>query len=184
MTVKKPGPLAGCWSVGGLLVSMVAVAVGLSLLEDLGDPWETIAYGLLGVGGLSAAGFAVWRESRKEAVERYRAAIEEAKLDPRERVRMRAEKVRAAFDQAGHLMEELQRDIDAQQAVRDALLAQSEEQERLLEINAQHAEKIRQILLGATEKDASRAKRRDLILFGLGVAVSIPIGVLINLLVP
>ncbi|MBG0826144.1 hypothetical protein HS048_36370 [Planomonospora sp. ID91781] len=104
--------------------------------------------------------------------------------DLSERLRERAKAVNAAFTEAARLMEDLQRDLAAQQAAREALLAQTEEQQRLLEVNEEQAEKIRQILVGETKATIHAERRQQWLFFALGVFASIPIGVAINLLVP
>ncbi|MEV4016365.1 hypothetical protein AB0J35_38290 [Nonomuraea angiospora] len=104
--------------------------------------------------------------------------------DPKKVLRDRVTRVNAAFAEATALMDELRRDLDAQQAARDALLAQAEEQQRLLEIDKEQAEKIRQILIGETKTTIRAERRQQWMFFALGVAASIPIGVAINMLVP
>ncbi|MGW4474533.1 hypothetical protein ACWENQ_33090 [Nonomuraea sp. NPDC004354] len=81
-------------------------------------------------------------------------------------------------------MEDLQRDLDVQQAIRDTLLADAEHQRKLLELNKEEAEKIRHILVGETEATIRAERRQQWIYIGIGALVSIPIGVAINLLVP
>ncbi|TYB71212.1 hypothetical protein FXF51_01890 [Nonomuraea sp. PA05] len=104
--------------------------------------------------------------------------------DPGDRLRHRIKRVNEAFGEAATLMDELDRDLRAQQAARDALLSQAAEQERLLEIDKEQAERIRQILVGETKATIRAERRTQWMFFALGAAVSIPIGVLINILVP
>ncbi|MGV9309688.1 hypothetical protein [Nonomuraea sp. NPDC003727] len=108
----------------------------------------------------------------------------EAAEDPGERLRRRIEAVNSAFAEAAALMEDLQRDLDVQQAIRDTLLADAEHQRKLLELNKEEAEKIRHILVGETEATIRAERRQQWIYIGIGALVSIPIGVAINLLVP
>ncbi|MEV4321463.1 hypothetical protein AB0J37_04470 [Microbispora rosea] len=103
---------------------------------------------------------------------------------PSERLRRRISSVNRAFAEATALLDELQRDLAAQQAAREAVVAQAKEQERLLALNQEQAENIRQILLGETKATLREERRQQWMFFVLGVAASVPIGVLINLLVP
>ncbi len=89
-----------------------------------------------------------------------------------------------AFTDVVRLMDDLRRDVEAQQAAREVLLTQAEEQQRLLSVNREQAEKIRQILVGETKATVRAERRQQWMFFALGVLVPIPIGVLINLLVP
>ncbi|MBF8192086.1 hypothetical protein ITP53_41690 [Nonomuraea sp. K274] len=81
-------------------------------------------------------------------------------------------------------MDDLRRDLEAQQVAREALITQAEEQQRLLEANEEQAERIRQILVGKTKATIRAERRQQWMFFALGMAMSIPIGVVINLLVP
>ncbi|GAA3843771.1 hypothetical protein GCM10022226_78450 [Sphaerisporangium flaviroseum] len=101
----------------------------------------------------------------------------EAETDPRERLLKRVDAINNAFADAANLMDELQR-------ARDDLLEEAEEHRELLATNPEHAESVMR-LLARNEKAAIRVNRRDQwLFFALGVGASIPIGVLINLLVP
>ncbi|MEV1168588.1 hypothetical protein [Nonomuraea sp. NPDC049784] len=101
-----------------------------------------------------------------------------------EALQRRIELVNKAFAEAATLMADLQRDLASQQAARERLIAQAEEQQRLLEIDEDQAEKIRTILVGETQATIRAERRQQWMFFGLGILVSIPIGVAINLLVP
>ncbi|MEV6154938.1 hypothetical protein AB0L53_31815 [Nonomuraea sp. NPDC052129] len=113
-----------------------------------------------------------------------RQQITHAAEDPGEALRHRLIQVNTAFAEAARLMDDLRRDLEAQQAAREALISQAEEQQRLLAIDQEQAEKIRQILVGETKATIRAERRQQWMFFALGVAMSIPIGVLINLLVP
>ncbi|MFD8529437.1 hypothetical protein ACFV0L_18655 [Streptosporangium canum] len=113
-----------------------------------------------------------------------RARLAEAREDPRQSLDHRITEVNRAFAEAASLMGDLQRDLASQQAVREALVAQAEEQQRLLEINQDQAENIRHILVGETKATIRAERRTQWMFFGLGLAASIPVGVAINLLVP
>ncbi|MBG0833121.1 hypothetical protein HS041_36055 [Planomonospora sp. ID67723] len=115
---------------------------------------------------------------------RFERRLEQIEDPPRERLGRRIAAVNAAFTEAARLMDELQRDLAAQQAAREAIIAQAEEQQRLLEINQEQAEKIRHILVGETKATIRAERRQQWLFFALGAAMSVPIGVAINLLVP
>lgn len=104
--------------------------------------------------------------------------------DPRTRLRSRIQGVNAAFAEAGELMDELRRDLEAQQTARDILLAHAEEQQQLLELNQEQAEKIRRILVSETKATIRTERRQQWMFFALGILVSIPIGIAINVFVP
>lgn len=113
-----------------------------------------------------------------------RRRIKEAREDPGEVLRRRIKRVNVAFTEATALMDDLQRDLAAQQAAREELLSQGEEQQRLLAVDQEQAEKIRHILVGETKATIRAERRQQWLFFALGATISIPIGVAINLLVP
>ncbi|MER7506094.1 hypothetical protein AB0L05_30480 [Nonomuraea pusilla] len=114
----------------------------------------------------------------------WQRRLAHAAEDPGKVLRDRITRINDAFAEAASLMEDLRRDLEAQQAARETLVAQAEEQQRLLEVNEEQAEKIRQILVGETKATIRAERRQQWMFFTLGVLVSIPIGVAINLLVP
>lgn len=110
----------------------------------------------------------------------YRKRVRAAEEDPSKRLRRRITRVNDAFTEAAQLMDELRRDLEAQQSAREALLAEAERQQQLLAVNKEEAEKIRQILTNETKDTIRAGRRRDWMFFALGVAVSIPVGILVN----
>ncbi|GAA4906741.1 hypothetical protein LX16_3313 [Stackebrandtia albiflava] len=92
------------------------------------------------------------------------------------------DEVKSSMGYASELMAELQREMDAQTAARDALVAQAEENRRLAEIDREQAERIRGILFAETKAEARRRKRAQWAFFLAGVLISIPVGIAINLL--
>ncbi|MEQ4722552.1 hypothetical protein [Nonomuraea sp. B19D2] len=111
-------------------------------------------------------------------------AKEQSLVDPHERLRTRIEAVNKAFTEAATLMDELQRDLTAQEAARRQLVAEAEHQQHLIGMNREEAEAVRRLILGETRADIARQRRDQWVFFMLGAVVSIPIGVVINLLVP
>ncbi|WP_127936847.1 hypothetical protein [Nonomuraea polychroma] len=114
----------------------------------------------------------------------YLKRLRQAKEDPRQQLRRRVDAVNNAFAEAATLMDELRRDLEAQQAARDQLLAEAEHQQRLLELNKEEAKKIRQILVNETKATIRAAWRREVGFFLAGVlvsaALSVPIGIWVN----
>ncbi|MEU7855230.1 hypothetical protein [Nonomuraea sp. NPDC049141] len=143
------------------------------------DVDSAVLLALLGVALLALMAFALlylWVRDRRR--------IERADEDPGKALKGRIDRVNRAFAEAASLMNDLRRDLEAQQIAREALVAQAEEQQRLLEVNEEQAEKIRHILVGETKATIRMERRQQWMFFALGLAASIPIGVLINLLVP
>ncbi|MGV9380529.1 hypothetical protein ACWDRB_32275 [Nonomuraea sp. NPDC003707] len=115
---------------------------------------------------------------------KFKATLEKAAEDPAQALRDQIASVDKAFTEATRLMDNLRREFEAQEAARDALIAQAQEQQRLLEVNEEQAEKIRQILVGETKATIRAERHQQWMFFALGVVVSIPIGIMINLFVP
>ncbi|MFI7134391.1 hypothetical protein ACIBQ1_52600 [Nonomuraea sp. NPDC050153] len=136
--------------------------------------WSPFAISCIALSSVS-----IWA-LRREA----RARLAQAREDPGQSLGRRVERVNAAFAEAASLMDDLRRDLEAQKAAREALLTEAEKQQSLLEVNEDQAEKIRQILVGETKATIRAERRQQWMFFGLGVAASIPIGVMINILVP
>ncbi|WP_440100046.1 hypothetical protein [Streptosporangium sp. H16] len=106
--------------------------------------------------------------------------LSQAEEYPGEVLRRRVERVNEAFVEAATLMADLQRDLAAQQAAREELIAKADEQQRLLAVDQEQAENIRQILLGETKATIRAERRREMLFLGAGMLMSIPIGVLVN----
>ncbi|MFC7380882.1 hypothetical protein [Sphaerisporangium rhizosphaerae] len=115
---------------------------------------------------------------------RRRERLKQAADAPDVRLKRRIESVNAAFTEAAKLMDDLRRDLAAQQAARDAILAQAAEQHQLLEVNREQAEKIRKILVGETKATIRAERRREWGFFLAGLLasamISIPIGIWVN----
>ncbi|MBB6557272.1 hypothetical protein [Nonomuraea rubra] len=113
-----------------------------------------------------------------------RRRIREAEEDPGKRLQRRIELVNAAFSEAGMLLQELQKDLEAQQATRTALIEEAKRQQELLAVNEEQAEKIRSILTHETKATIRAERRQQLAYFLAGVLVSailsIPIGIWVN----
>lgn len=107
--------------------------------------------------------------------------LAEAEEDPSERLRQRINRVNKAFVEAATLVDELRRDLDAQQAARQALLAEAARQQELLAISKEDAERIRHILVGETKATLKAERRMQWMFFALGATISIPISILTNI---
>jgi hypothetical protein len=115
-------------------------------------------------------------------VDRARPGAAADGADLSARLRERVEAVNAAFGEAAALMEDLRRDLAAQQAARQALVAETEQQRRLLAVDREQAERVRELLIEANLLERRRNRREQLLFFILGVIVSIPAGILVNLI--
>ncbi|MFI7447134.1 hypothetical protein ACIBQX_06485 [Nonomuraea sp. NPDC049714] len=158
--------------------TIIVGLTGFGVLEI--DPWFSLGSGLA---ALLTMSFALAGWVTQEAI-RLRRQLKYARDEPSQQLRHRVEAVNTAITEAADLMDELRRDVEAQQAAREALLAEAERQQRLLELNKDEAEKIRQILVGETKATIRAAWRRELAIFFAGVlisgALSIPIGIWVN----
>jgi hypothetical protein len=115
---------------------------------------------------------------------RYKEALEDAARDPSDRLRGRIEEVGDAFASAVMLMDELQRELTSQEAAHRQLVEQANHQRTLVGMDREEAEAVQALILGATKEDHARQKRQQWLFFALGVLMSVPIGIAINLLVP
>ncbi|WP_182887119.1 hypothetical protein [Microbispora sp. H10885] len=111
---------------------------------------------------------------------RDRRRLDAAADEPGKRLNDRIRAVSDAFTEAATLMNELQRDLKAQQAARETLLTEAQRQQKLLEVDKEQAEKIREILIGETKATIRAERRQQLLFFALGLVASVPIGVLVN----
>ncbi|MEV4067248.1 hypothetical protein [Nonomuraea dietziae] len=99
-------------------------------------------------------------------------------------MRERMDEVRKAIDRSGQVLHDLRLYMDEQKHAADVLLERAERQRRLLEVDKDQAQVIRQILIEESVQNMRTGRRREWMFFALGMAASIPIGVLINLYVP
>ncbi|MEU7895181.1 hypothetical protein AB0B45_20260 [Nonomuraea sp. NPDC049152] len=102
-------------------VLLLTAPVGLAFLAATGvitnpDTASLIATGI----GLAAVKFISNVTSDKKRLER----LEEAEEDPSERLRHRIASVNTAFSEAAALLDDLRRDLEAQQAARAAIKAE------------------------------------------------------------
>ncbi|MGW5160938.1 hypothetical protein ACWEPN_36190 [Nonomuraea wenchangensis] len=79
-------------------------------------------------------------------------------------------------------MDELERAVLAQQVAGEALITKAEVHGNLLAIDQEQAEKIRKILVGETKATIQTERRQQWMFFAAGLLLSIPIGVLVNLI--
>ncbi|MBN6052370.1 hypothetical protein JYK22_10550 [Nonomuraea sp. RK-328] len=157
--------------VGIAMGTAVLVALFSRYFSDEGWIWVGVMAAVL----LVAQARSTWMRQQ---------AKEQTLVDPSEHLRTRIEAVNKAFAEAATLMEELQRDLAAQEAARRQVVAEAEHQQHLISMNREEAEAVRRLILGETRADISRQRRDQWVFFMLGAVVSIPIGVAINLLVP
>ncbi|MFI6290434.1 hypothetical protein ACIBEJ_02560 [Nonomuraea sp. NPDC050790] len=180
------------WTLAGVLVGLpLAIGgfwalVGLMRLIDR-HPWVSwpvlVAFAAIAIISWVMSMRDAWERRTSRRTERQRE-VEifplEVRSDPGERLRTRIKAVNDAFTEAAILMDELRRDLEAQQTVREALLAEADSQQKLLEIDKEQAEKIRQILVGETKATVRAERRHQWMFFVLGISMSVPIGVFVN----
>ncbi|MBB4941233.1 uncharacterized membrane-anchored protein YhcB (DUF1043 family) [Streptosporangium album] len=160
-----------CFAATGVFSGIRLLGEHQWIPEWVGGLLLALALGAIGV----AIRFLWRRQARRLAI---------AEEDPGQRLRHRIQSVNSAFAEATTLMDELRRDLEAQQAARETLLVEAEQQQRLLEINTEEAEKIRQILVGETKATIRAERRREWMFFLFGflasAAASVPIGLWVN----
>ncbi|MEV4113707.1 hypothetical protein [Nonomuraea sp. NPDC049695] len=178
MTIGKPGRGYDI-ALGVIVLSTLIVTIAIFYAVSAGylaTPWILLALFCVFASIMAAALLMVERGRQQ--------TIKEAAEVPGERLRRRLRAVNAAFSEAALVMDELQRDLEAQQATREALMREAERQQRLLEVNKDEAEKIRQILVGETKETIRAQRRRELAIFVAGIlisaALSVPIGIWVN----
>lgn len=169
------------FSLAGAFIFLSAAAFVQRLAKDDAADVTDISLVMMAVSGVFAAMSIYLQRLNRRA---RQARLEAVQADPGERLRNRIAAVNDAFAEAVTLLDDLRRDLASQQAARAALEAQSEEQQRLLAIDEEQAGKIRKIIVGETKETIRAERRQQWMFFALGVAVSIPIGIMINLLVP
>ncbi|MEU8195260.1 hypothetical protein AB0C10_15915 [Microbispora amethystogenes] len=183
MEQKTPRPTYKPWRFALIMFAPPALFLLAGVLVSSHIPRNTtndlIASAVGVVGGLGSTLLGFYLSQRAG-----RGRVLEAEEDPGERIRRRIRRVNQAFTEAATLMDELRRDLEAQQTAREALIAEAERQQKLLAISQADAEKIREILVGETKATIRAERRQQWMFFALGVLASIPIGVAINLLVP
>ncbi|MCK2215963.1 hypothetical protein MF672_019495 [Actinomadura sp. ATCC 31491] len=175
------------WTLLGAAIVSFWTGFGMLFADDdrlrgaalIAGSWLLVAGGVVLGDKLGVPLIAIKLE-RTGTSERLRQAAE----DPGRRLQRRIERVNSAFAEAAALMDELRRDLAAQQIARQALLEEAERQQQILDIDEEEAEKIRQILMRETRTAIQAERRQQWFFFALGALASIPIGVAVNLLVP
>ncbi|MGV9383354.1 hypothetical protein ACWDRB_46595 [Nonomuraea sp. NPDC003707] len=154
------------------------LAGGGALTEEGSTPASWIVIAASAALGTFGAAW-MWRLSKAEKQRQLQLAARRAHpLKPR------VEAVTAAFAEASQLMAELQHDLELQQAAHQILAEAVDEHQNFLDVNHEQAQKIREIVLSDIHANRRGDRRQQWLFFILGVAVSIPIGVVINVLVP
>jgi hypothetical protein len=111
--------------------------------------------------------------------------------DQSELLKLRVQGVSDAFDHANNafaaattLMEELRRELAAQEAAHRQLVAEAEHQRTLINMDRAEAEAVQAIILKHTKTDASRQRVREWTFFGAGLLLAVPINILSDLIGP
>ncbi|MEU4407294.1 hypothetical protein AB0F88_22455 [Streptosporangium sp. NPDC023963] len=179
MNSQIPG--SGFERIAAKVLLLATATVGVTAVVHFALFAEVLSWALPTVGVLSAG---VVLMLAVDVARGRRQRLAQAEEDPGEALRRRVERVNEAFVEAAALMADLQRDLAAQQAAREELIAQAEEQQQLLTVDQEQAKNIRLLLIEGA-KEANRAERgQQWMFFLLGTLVSVPIGVAINVFVP
>ncbi|OPG12524.1 hypothetical protein [Microbispora sp. GKU 823] len=109
-----------------------------------------------------------------------RQRMRSARENPGERLSRRIERVNSAFTEAAALMDELRRDLEAQQDARDALLAEGQRQQELLSINKEEAERIDKYLTRRDRDKERKSLYQQVGFFVAGLLASVPLNLLSN----
>jgi hypothetical protein len=153
----------------------IALAAGEALPQLHKGP-SILVLSTFGVSAISIAWTAILLRRREKQ------ALQEAEDDPAETLRRRADRANAALTEAVTLMNDLQREVTSQKTKLLESTEQADELRKFLQINREHAEFLRELTVRDT-KAAIQAERREQWKFLLiGAALSIPIGIAINLL--
>ncbi|MFI6485185.1 hypothetical protein ACIBH1_45255 [Nonomuraea sp. NPDC050663] len=171
--------------IGAGMLLAIPVLFALGLLITVTPDWvEWATLAAIVVGGLTL----IIRDNYRSQRSAYEDAVKVLAGVPGVRLRDLSSKITTSLQQTAELMDELTRELHAQQVANEELARRSAEQQRMLEVNQEQAEKIQALMAGAAQTviDANVAagKRQQWTFFAFGVLVSIPIGVAINLLVP
>ncbi|GAA3710623.1 hypothetical protein GCM10022224_090110 [Nonomuraea antimicrobica] len=158
-----------------------SVSMGAAVLATLFNRYFALE-GWIWVGSV-VVGFVLVNAFGASASQK-KAREQAALVDPQKRLGARIEAVDKAFAEAATLMEELRRDLAAQEAARRRLVTEAQHQQQLIGMDREEAEAVRQLILGETRADIARQRRAQWVFFVLGAVVSIPIGVAINWFIP
>ncbi|MEO3857808.1 hypothetical protein [Acrocarpospora sp. B8E8] len=181
-TDLPPRPLRAI--IGAVLMAPLLVAMYVLLTIPIAEEpvqllprWAQWYY----LGGITLV-VAIWLAFLlyRRDTEAYRRALEQVGRNPSDRIQDRIDAVHRSFSEAATLMDQLRRDVEAQQAAREALIAQAEEQQLFLAVDQEQAERIRQILVGETKKTILAERRREYTFLLAGLLASIPIGFFVN----
>ncbi|GAA1628265.1 hypothetical protein GCM10009733_026260 [Nonomuraea maheshkhaliensis] len=119
-----------------------------------------------------------------QALRMSRQRLEESQEDPSEALEDRIRRATESFAETGRLLAELQNTFSVQQAALKKVTEEAEEQALLRDMDPETAEKMRRIIVGETKATLRAERRTQRLYFAGGVLLSIPIGALINWLVP
>jgi sensor c-di-GMP phosphodiesterase-like protein len=134
------------------------------------EPLVTILVSLAGVGASGLLANIARRVGRR--------AAPESEPDITDRI----EQLRSHLGTSAALIKQIESEFQLQVAALDKIKAESEENQRLAELNREQAEAVRAVIASANEKAAKPAKRQQWLFFGAGLFFSIPLGVGVNYL--
>ncbi|MEU6743743.1 hypothetical protein [Streptosporangium sandarakinum] len=118
------------------------------------------------------------------AGEYYYRMVKPSPTDMVGQIKLRMNRVDGAFDEAVSLMADLQRELQAAEAARRQVMADAKRQQELAKVDEATAKLIQEILLADAKKAARVQRKQQLLYFAAGVLVSIPVGIMVNLISP
>ncbi len=183
MRIAEGGALDRALQLVALVIMTITLGIAFSgpfvmLFEGVTPFWAVatvVSFLMISVPFLITA-----RSDRRRAQRILREAAE----DPAVRLQRRIEAVNQAFAEAEPLLKELQVDLQRQEAVRRHLAAQVEQQQRVIAMDRGQADAVRAYLLEEAKAALRGERRQQWMFFAVGVLVSIPIGILVNIISP
>ncbi|MFD9947718.1 hypothetical protein ACFWYW_56770 [Nonomuraea sp. NPDC059023] len=174
--------------LGSALLVLTALGIAVVALAELLPAWLRWT----ALGGTLALVFFWGARARYQSMHsaylqtvKALAAVHES---PALRLNVLNSKIQASMQLTSSLMADLDRELRAQRAASEALAARTSEQRRYFEINEEQAKKVKAILSQQSEQAQADIRahqlRQQWLFFGLGAAISIPIGIAVNLLFP
>jgi hypothetical protein len=169
--------------VVGLLADVATANVRLPAWLSSGDLFATVAGVLATVVGLSLS-LASWRRLPRLRGRRGSGDGDERRAEPT--VESRIEEATRALKVTAGLVSELQAEMQARMAALERLRAENDEYEKLAAVRREEAEAVSRLIenvISSTHSKLGRSSRRDQVLFFVaGLAASIPVQILVNLL--
>ncbi|NRQ34490.1 hypothetical protein HII36_21945 [Nonomuraea sp. NN258] len=142
-------------------------------------PWLEVASWIAGLISLPVA-LILFQLGARDSKKRLAQAAEDAGQALEDRIKRASE----SLIETTKLMTDLQQEFATQQAALKQIKEEAEEQKLLRDIDPETAERMRRISVGETKATIRSERRTQWLFLGLGILMSIPIGVAINIFVP